>query len=83
METTHFYGPKAYHEFLRISASPSLKILKNTRILAGSENTRITYRDTLITNEQLGLPEENQAEAGEFPMEAGEGGPAAEEAQKV
>jgi hypothetical protein len=47
METTHFYGPKAYHEFLRISASPSLRILKNTRILAGSENTRITYRDTL------------------------------------
>jgi hypothetical protein len=35
-----------------------------------------------ITNEQLGLPEENQAEAGKFPMEAEEGGPAAEEAQK-
>jgi hypothetical protein len=35
-----------------------------------------------ITHEQLGLPEENQAEAGEFPMETKEGGPAAEEAQK-
>jgi hypothetical protein len=35
-----------------------------------------------VTNEQLGLPEENQAEAGEFPREAGEGGSAAEEAQK-
>jgi hypothetical protein len=35
-----------------------------------------------ITNEQLGLPEENQAKAGEFLMETEEGGPAAEEAQK-
>ena len=34
-----------------------------------------------VTNEQLRLPAEDQTEAGESPMEAGEGGPATEEAQ--
>jgi hypothetical protein len=56
-------------------------ILKHSKRIMAVRNEDVEG-NLPITNEQLGLLEENQAEAGEFPMEAGEGGPAAEEAQK-